>query len=333
MYKDLKWIRLVPDNVGKGGMKTGIHSFQVVSVNDTRKVVGYHVWQGAWKLDDGHLAYTPQTPGASFVNWGIHGYVYPNLVDISAVPSVTLLGHEQHAGQVCYYDYTHGTVRNSHGSGVPVPATFLNIGGRCFIVDGMREGFIADDRTPAIHAQPNQNLGIADPPAGINLSAGISFDADVYAHLASPFLTTPNPDSQVGTIVIAETISPIVLNPGWPYYVGSLANPNPPIANAVTSNTTPLEPGGTISCVKGSSLITLSGASWGSLWRECGLEITFAGYSFLIAETYENTGGSNVAYDINGNGVTLSGGAGVYPGRLRWADRDECPVQDHGLPS
>jgi hypothetical protein len=322
----MKWIRLVPDQPGKGGMKTGIHSFQVASINDTRVVTGFHVWQGAWKIDDGHTVYAPQTPATSLLNTGLHGYVYPNLNEPGADPGFTILGHEIIVGHgFTYYDYTHGTVRDGHyGTGVltstNVPATFLNIGGRCFIFDGAREGFIADDRTPAIHAQANQNLGIETPDMAPAMRfapyPGVGM---VYAHWESPYLTTPNADSPIGTLLSTDTVTPFLLNASYPWLAGAgLMAAGSPLADAVTSNTTPLEPGGTISCVSGSSKVTLGGANWGSNWKECGLRINFAGYSFVLYETYENTGGSNVCFDIDGNTVTLAAGEalfwGVYDG-------------------
>jgi len=330
MYKNLKWLRLVPDKPGKGGRKTGYHTFQVSPVNDTREVRGWHVYRGRWRKDytSVTIAGTSPDPGYKPV-LALHGYVYPSLTDPSAAPSLTLLGHhlDGAGGSNRYWDFTNNTTRFTH-SGNSIPATFLNIDGRCFAADGAREGMLMDDRTPAIHLQKNQNLGIGTPEQvlqGSTISAPYPFGlyGMAYVHLQSPFLTNPDPNAGLGTILVGEVVNPFIINPSYPYYAGTIPAmsglwPAVPVANAVTSNTTPFTNTGTINCVNGSSIITLVGWTWPSIWRYAGLTITFAGKSYVLLDTYENTGGSNATFDLDGNAITLAAGQailmGVYDG-------------------
>ena len=333
MYKDLKWIRLVPDQPGKGGMKTGIHSFQQASINDTRVVKGFHVWQGAWRLDQGATLYAPQTYSTSIVNWGIHGYVYPNLLEPGSAPSVSLFGAELRPGTgFVYYEYSTGAVRNIHtGTGLPtstnVPATFLNIGGRCFIFDGAREGYIADNRVPVIHSASDQDLGIEAPvqPLGRReldpaTDPNMSTLGMVYAHYGCEYLNTPNPDSPIGTLVMADTVTPAFFFSGYVYLAGTLMVAGNPVANAKTSNTTAFTVHGTLACTTGSSKAIITGdMSPFNNGAYCGMNLNFNGYSFLITDNFGTPGTIlNSAFDIDGVSRVLNAGEvyfrGVYEG-------------------
>src|SRR5512139_2100553 len=146
MFKNLKWLRLVPDKPGKGGIKSGYHSFQPQPVNDTRTTHGVHVYRGRWRRD-----YKSQTPSTAYggpaagnaTPLSLHVYNYPSLTDPSAPQSATILGHMSAGAAQTYFDFTNVVARNTHVANA-VAATFLNIDGRCFIADGAREGFIAD---------------------------------------------------------------------------------------------------------------------------------------------------------------------------------------------
>ncbi len=331
MYKDLKWIRLVPDQPGKGGIKKGIHSFQTASVNDTWFVNGFHVWRGSWRRDSDTAVIGGTTDDPATVNnYSIHAYAYPDLTDPSAASTVTLLGHNYlltSPRTQRYWDFTNGAVRETH-TGNAVPATFLDIGGRCFIFDGAREGFIADDREPAIHAQANQNLGIEAPKQVLGggafggtapafVSNTLSVCTAAYAHYtaavpASSYINSPNPDSQIGTIVIADFIRIFKLCPNYPNYSGTLANfTGAVVANGLSSNSVTFAAPGTVSCANGAEYVVLAGGAWPANQAYAGMMINFAGKSYVIRGSAETT-------DLNGNPKVANAAhlsiLGVYDG-------------------
>ena len=342
MFEGLKWIRLVPDQPGKGGSKSGFHSFPATPMNDTRTTQYFHVYRGRWAKDQDTLPLAGITNDPTGVNGSLHTYIYPSLIDPSANPSSTVLGHHVNISggvfQNRYWDFTHGTTRDTHpGSNTSpnaVPATWLNINGRCFAADGAREGFIMDDRTPAIHAQPNQTLGIGVPTQPLSqvgqtaLQAAASLPADPnvtpwgtgYIHLGSVYLNHPNPNNQLGTILAGETVKPFVIDPGmttmYAYAGGPPLNAmGAVVGSPLTSNTTTFTATGTISITQGTSVVTLAGGTWPAGFQYAGLSINFNGYSFVILDTGD---GATTIYDINGNGSvqanTVAYILGVYDG-------------------
>ena len=340
MFEGLKWIRLVPDQPGKGGSKSGFHSFPATPMNDTRTTQYFHVYRGRWSKDQDTLALAGITNDvtAGAVNGSLHTYTYPSLTDPSAVPSTTVLGHHvDRPGGIFenrYWDFTHGTNRDSHNgvstSPNSVPATWLNINGRCFAADGAREGFIMDDRTPAIHAQPNQTLGIGVPtqPFGpTTLSAGLGTNicpygtAYVYAvsAISGIYVNHPDPNNQLGTILATDTVVLSIIDPNITSpYTGAITGAGlTPSADAVTSNTTTFTAPGTgisIDPAVNPSLVTLVGGNWPAGIAYAGLSINFNGYSYVIA-----THGHNPTdFDLNGNSISTAATEaiimGVYDG-------------------
>jgi len=332
MFQNIKWLRLTPDRPGRGGTKTGIHTFQQEPVNDVRSLTGGHIYQGAWTRDYDAINYpNPQSSDATsaFVT-AVHGYVYPSLTDPAAQPGLTVLTHHLNmgVGTARVWDYNTGTVRSSRptsgfniGTGI-----FQNISGRCFFGDGKAEGLIMDDRTPAIHAQKNQLLGIGTPhqpmsntggnlsPAGTGYVCGFPTGATL-----SPYINHPNPDNMIGTILATDTVRPRIIDPNWTaIYSGTIAPmvDASPAVDAVTSNTTPFTATGTISITNGTSLVTLAGATWPANFKYVGLAINFNGYSFVIL--MHGAIGATNGLDLQGNAIALSNVQllvlGVYDG-------------------
>ena len=167
MFPNLKWLRLTPDRPGRGGQKTGIHTFQQEPINDVRELSQAYVHQGAWRKEFDAVSYpSPQMDDpAGLSPLALHGYVYPSLTNPSAPPSITILSqHQRPLGISVVWDFSSpgGGVRQLR-PGTNQAGVFQNISGRCFFGDGGTEGLILDDRTPAIHAQRNQPLGIGTP--------------------------------------------------------------------------------------------------------------------------------------------------------------------------
>jgi hypothetical protein len=283
VFKNLKWLRLVPDQPGKGGQKTGFHSFQAQPINDTRELSGFHVYRGRWRLDYQTQAYPGITddPNA-FSSLALHAYPVPDLTNPSAIPAITLLGHHKNATDSRYWDFTHNQTRDTHSLD-SVPATFLNIEGRCFVADGAREGMILDDRTPAIHAQANQNLGIVTPSQPLP-NTGLGGYGTGYVHFNSPYINHPNPNNMIGTILATDYVSTQVINPGAAlfYDAGAPMADGLPTVDAVSSNVTPFAATGTISINSGTSLVVLAGAVWPADYQYAGLAINFSGYSYVV---------------------------------------------------
>jgi hypothetical protein len=324
VFEGLKWLRLVPDTPGKGGWKTGFHTFQVQPVNDTRTVTNLHPYRGRWRKDPDTRVVpgtTRDSAATSTTPRSVHAYLYPSLTDPSAAPSMSLLGHHVVAPNTNrYWDFTANTTRDIH-VGNSVPATFLDIAGRCFVADGAREGMVLDDRTPAIHAQRNQNLGIGTPTQALGITSiggfvtrasgvagnpNLSGVGSAYVHIqtggGSPYINTPNPDSPIGTLVVGDVVTPFILDPNYAVYSFALMAPAALAVNAVTSNTTPFTATGTISITSGTSLVTLAGAIWPAGGQYMGLAINFNGYSYVLLETGPYAG----AFDVNGAAFPLT---------------------------
>lgn len=309
MLKNLKWIRLTPDSPGRGGIKSGLHTFQQEPVNDTYFVSGAHVYEGAWRRSYDSVSASANADVGNTSILAIHGYTYPSLTDPSAAPGVTLLGHTRGA-QNHIYDYTGNAIRYTRNSNSDYPATFLNVNQRCFAFDGSGEGMVMDDRTPAIHTQKNQNLGIGAPTQALSLYNGQSFSSvgSGYCTKSSAYINHPNPNNLISTIVTTDTVAASAPN-------GSLSVASGAVTVAgVSSNTVAFSAPGTISITSGTSLVTLTGGTWPANGAYCGLAINFNGYSFVIAETNQ----ASQSYDIDGNSIGLSSTQllilGVYDG-------------------
>lgn len=307
MFKNLKWIRIVPDSPGKGGIKSGFHSFQAQPLNDTRNVQGFHVYQGRWRLDYQTQAVPATTADPNGVQaLALHSYPVVNLSDPSATPTITLLGHHIGAADQHYYQFTHTAgVRDSHAQTTnPFPATFLNIEGRCFAADGAREGFIMDDRTAAIHTQANQNLGIGTPTMPLqNYDDNVTPYGTAYCYNGSYYINHPNPKNRLGTVITTDAVNLSFPNVSHGEYAGALPTAGLPTTDAVSSDVTPFAATGTISITTGTSLVTLAGATWPANFQYCGLSINFNGYSFVIAEH----GVQASAYNIDGTQTGWTG--------------------------
>lgn len=316
MFPNIKWLRITPDRPGRGGNKTGIHSFQQQPVNDIRFSINNHIYRGSWRRDYDTLPYpVPQTWDLNHTSAPtIHGYVYPSLTDPSAAPNLTMIGQLLGPVDSHFWDFTTGTVRSLRPvqGALPQPATFINVNQRCFGGDGLAEAVIMDDRTPAIHAQKNQSLGIGTPTQSLQQTTvvatpNVSPDGTAYVYNShgtntGPYVNHPNPDNQLGTCITGDTVDVTFINSGYPGEGGGLALSGVLGADAVTSNTTPFTNTGTIAINSGSQSVLLSGATWPADYQYCGLAINFNGYSFVIAAH----GASEQPFDINGNLTILN---------------------------
>lgn len=318
MFKNIKWVRLTPDRPGRGGTKTGIHSFQQQPINDTASITGCHVYRGAWRRDfdsvadfaAGQFEINSQGPLA------LHGYVYPSLTDPAALPGLTVFSHHNVGGVNHVWDQTVGVLRSNRLNSTTQAGVFQNVNGRCLFGDGAGEAMIFDDRTPAIHLQKNQTLGIGTPQQALSGSfpSGVTPYGTGYLYNGSHYINHPDPNNRLGTILAADTVSLSFPNTSYGQYAGVVIVQANPSADAVTSNTVPFTATGTISISNGSSLVTLAGATWPAGFQYAGLAINFNGYSFVIAEHGVNA----TAYNIDGTATALSNVQllilGVYDG-------------------
>jgi hypothetical protein len=318
VFPNIKWLRLTPDRPGRGGTNTGNHSFQQTPINDVRVLTNAHIYRGAWRRDYDPVEYPGEVVEAgTFGCLAIHGYTFPSLTDPSAAPTIKIF--EQNilgGGQSAVY-CTDGNVRQLR-PGTNQPGSFVNIGGRCVFGEGATEALVMDDRTPAIHAQPNQPLGIDAPKQPLQLKSGISYSplGLAYSFCGNKFINSPNPNHPLSTIVASDTVSTSFPNAG--INAGAVASGAVTVAGK-TSNTATFTNTGTISITTGTSLVTLAGATWPADGEYCGLAINFNGYSFVIAETTINPAVAVPSnYDINGNVQVLSNVQllirGVYDG-------------------
>jgi hypothetical protein len=344
VFKNVKWLRLTPDRPGRGGWKTGVHTFQQEPINDVRILSGAHVYHGAWTKEQQAVAYPalPQnTDPAGVMPLAVHGYVYPSLTDPSAQPGLSILTQHTSAGGAKVWDQVTG-LRQQRPPTIQ-RGVFQDIHGRCFFGEGAAEGLVMDDRTPAIHAQKNQNLGIGTPqqpmgpttiPGGFIPNFAASTIPNVVPYgtaymfggsIGSYYLNHPNPNNQLGTILATDTVTVGFLDPNMAgaaigavngiYALGShFGAGTSPAIDAVTSNITPFAATGTISITTGTSLVTLTGAVWPGVARYAGLSINFNGYSFVILD--HGTDGTGL--NVNGTPQVLSNVQllilGVYDG-------------------
>ena len=316
MWQNLKWLRITPDSLGRGGTKTGIHSFQQLPINDVRDLSGGHIYRGYWRRDYDSTEPSPttfDTQGLSCL--AIHGYTFPSLTDPAAYPTIKVLTQNVRAGGVSVvWDMTAGAVRQSR-PGTNQAGTFINIGGRCVFGDGGGEALLMDDRTPAIHAQANQPFGIDSPKQPMTLLGGTGYTAmgTCYSFNGSGFLTHPDPNHPIGTIKAGDTVRPDLINGNYVLQFGALMADWAVVVDGESSNTTNFGNTGTIAITTGTSLVTLTGATWPATFGGCGLSINFNGYSFVVAAH-----GPVTAYDINGVARALSNTQllilGVYDG-------------------
>jgi hypothetical protein len=282
-----------------------------------------HVYKGAWRRDFESVAYpVPQfTDAGAFACPTIHGYVYPSTVDPSATPNIKIIGQTFVVGASHFWDFTSGTIRSSRPvQTVPgQPAVFKNINQRCFGGDGFAEAIIMDDRTPAIHSQPNTKLGIDAPQQPLPLSgSGLGYVpfGTAYATNNSQYVNSPNPDNLISTIVTTDTAFIAHVNAGLVgINIGPGALPTGAVLVSGTSSAIAAFPAtGTISITSGTSLVTLTGATWPAAGEYCGLAINFNGFSFVIAETNNSSG----SYTIDGANIGLTNVQllilGVYTG-------------------
>lgn len=325
MFTGLKWLRLTPDRQGRGGLKTGIHSFQQQPVNDIRYLLNAHVYNGTWRRDYDSLPYpVPQSWDVSGNHdqiGALHGYVYPSLIDPAAQPGVTILGQMYGSTDSHFWDFSHGTIRSTRpvGGVIKQAAVFRNINQRCFGGDGLAEAVIMDDRTPAIHAQPNQSLGIGTPTQPLTPYGGTGVVPDGTGYVfgggaGCAFINHPNPDNPLGGCKTGDRVTPSIIDSPYSLiYTGSVMAAYTLVSDAQTSNTMPFVVAGTISITTGTSIVTLTGSTWPSTFNFCGLSINFNGMSYVIAAH-----GPVTTSDLNGNSLVLNNTKllilGVYNG-------------------
>lgn len=196
MFKDAKIIRLTPDAPGKGGQKTAFHTHPTQPIIETRTVYNCHVYQGRWRKDfratlpggryaatGAYVAATNDDTAGSLVSKSLHAYYKAAvnasgvITDPGAAPRTWLLSHGTVGSGIPtnrYWNHSKGSLitlpdTTTTHSGYSVPATFLNIGTRCFVADGAREGLIL--------AGDAQQTAFGVFVAGSNIVYGDSFSS------------------------------------------------------------------------------------------------------------------------------------------------------------
>ncbi|MEI6473233.1 MAG: hypothetical protein WCO20_11380, partial [Holophagaceae bacterium] len=146
MFDRAKVVRITPDSPGKGGYKSAYHTHPAGAHLDTRTADGVFPWFGRWRKEYRGAAYlgiTSDITTACTQSMALHAFSKFSTTD-PTIPATTHLLHQ--VKQVAGY--------NIYALGGPVPATvypiratavpasFMNINNRCFMVDGGGEGQI-----------------------------------------------------------------------------------------------------------------------------------------------------------------------------------------------
>jgi hypothetical protein len=283
VFPNIKWLRLTPDRPGRGGWNTGNHSFQQTPINDVRILKSAHIYRGSWRRDYDPIEYPGEiVQRGSLACLAIHGYTYPSLTDPAAAPTIKILEQNNIINWSTVYSATDGTTRQQRPP-TSQPGIFVNIGGRCVFGDGGTEALLMDDRTPAIHAQQNQKLGISTPvqPLSDASPAGPRPEGTGYLYNGGHYIAHPDPNNMLRTVLATDTLTFSVPNTSYGQYAGAVIASGSPTTDAETSNTTTFSAPGTISITTGTSLVTLGGGAftWPAGFAYCGMAINFNGYS------------------------------------------------------
>ena len=224
MYRDINVLRMVPDRVGRGGLKFGYHAFQQEPINDTRETTNVYIWQGSWMSDPAISEYTNYYPDQELADAGdkkalsLHGYSKFSLTDPTDGPNSEMLGHNVRVWGVNTYGYIFNYTRvvdmvfeppndwiNSNiicYASTTHPAVFCNVNNRCFIATGINEAVISDSSTgpdvnPPSHGTPKAySLGVGQPLAApVIESTDVTAQSSGWVRDTSAYITNPDPNS------------------------------------------------------------------------------------------------------------------------------------------
>jgi hypothetical protein len=166
MYDNILVVTYTPDKPGRGGTKTGFHSFSEPPWLDTRETYNFNVLQNRWRKDTQSIPPTDATSGLvngaiwsnatndynSTYTYSLHSYVTYATTDIAnpaASPIVEILSHESVGGpttletssRIWSHYYSGSGLLHSMPANATVPAEYLNIGARClYTLGGAGEG-------------------------------------------------------------------------------------------------------------------------------------------------------------------------------------------------
>lgn len=216
MFPGSRLLRIIPDQPGRGGIKTGVSTH--VTNADIRDSLNVYVYNGRWEKMASNSCGTlePQQSlklglpsigtftdyyenGDALEILALHNFAKYSLTDAGGVATNYLLGHiyDDTSGYNTIYKFTSSGANLLRSDSSCVPATFINIKNRCFFCWGGTENYVWDGSTLA-------KVGIYAPSTILTYTAG--FTASKYVGLCA---TTYNCSkiTQVGGAVPWQTIN------------------------------------------------------------------------------------------------------------------------------
>lgn len=305
MYDNALVVTYIPDKDGKGGSKTGFHSFADPPWLDVREAYNVGIVRGRWIKDTMAISPTSQPVNGqyltaiapiniddatnSYYTKSIHAYPFYSslsVADPNALPDVEILSHEMIStpinGSMIYsHRNTLGAIAYMAGVGEQVSAEFLNIGKRCFYTTaGMAEGRVRYRTGSGPSDVTDYPIGIAAPLAALSLTTRTTTGVrlPVYGVAAGTFVNSPT-DILVG---VAGTGASVDAKGGAP----SVATVNLVTGTAISilgsSTSVPITIANgsyIVSFTSGAALITAIGST-----EVAGLSFNINGQKCIIAQ-------------------------------------------------
>lgn len=196
MFDRGKVVQIVPDQIGKGGSKTAVHSHQAQPLLDTYYVKSVYVWNQRWRKERLASLLNPGTPQASISSTkAIHAYYIYSTANTNATPLRYVLVHNLKTnGHNAIWNQSSGASVVDYDAEC-MPATFTNIRNRCFIAWGGTQGLIYDGTSTYVIGAPATPTGIAL----YTITGGDAYTSNIYIAKGSVY-------------VICQTIPP---SPAW----------------------------------------------------------------------------------------------------------------------
>lgn len=287
MFGPAKLIRIVPDQPGKGGMKTAVHSHQAVPLLDTYNVFNAFVYLGRWRRNK-----TPAQIG--FAEAGITTSVAMHVLysystsDPTAAPTSQILIHDSTGG----YGIGTNTIWNALTNAAIntkvatcSPAVFENIKGKAFIAWGSERGFITNG-TGTLPSSGTYYIGLAPPATSPTYAFTGKDNYTVWTAEGSPFIVStslsPSPAWSA-----ADEGRRIDVN-GARYQIGPSSDPDSYVSYTSTAGP------GVMTNSAGSLTATVS-AAWPTLQQYGGLRVTVGSSQALVA-----------SYTVSGSVTTIT---------------------------
>jgi hypothetical protein len=195
VFERAKTLQIVPDQVGKGGSKTAVHSHQAQPLLDTYYVLGVHVWNQRWTKERLGVAIAGTNQGSVTATKAVHPFYVYSIANANASPDRYILQHDLiSTGFNTIWNRTTADMVANYDVEC-VPASFTNIKNRCFIAWGGTQGLIYDGADAVV-------IGAIPPATGITgytITGGDVYSNAVYTARGSAY-------------VICQTIPP---SPDW----------------------------------------------------------------------------------------------------------------------